>query len=45
MISKYEQIDTEISNSIDNRRLKEGCKIPSETELMKQYFSHLCRIK
>ncbi len=37
MMSKYEQIYTEISNSIDNRQLKEGCKIPSETELMKQY--------
>ncbi|ARO64723.1 Trehalose operon repressor [Bacillus cereus] len=37
MMSKYEQIYTEISKSIDNKQLKEGCKIPSETELMKQY--------
>ncbi|MEY8350384.1 trehalose operon repressor [Bacillus cereus] len=37
MMSKYEQIYTEISNSIDSRTLQEGCKIPSETELMKQY--------
>lgn len=36
-MSKYEQIYTEISKSIDNKQLKEGCKIPSETELMKQY--------
>ncbi|MGG5795336.1 trehalose operon repressor [Bacillus nitratireducens] len=37
MMSKYEQIYTEISKSIDNKQLKEGCKIPSETELMRQY--------
>lgn len=37
MMSKYEQIYTEISDSIDNRKLTERCKIPSETELMKQY--------
>ncbi len=36
MMSKYEQVYTEISKSIDNKQLKEGCKIPSETELMKQ---------
>ncbi|MGQ0513669.1 hypothetical protein ACT453_09340, partial [Bacillus sp. D-CC] len=31
----HEQIYTAISKSIDNKKLKEGCKIPSETELMK----------
>ncbi|MDC2866943.1 trehalose operon repressor [Bacillus sp. BP-3] len=37
MMSKYEQIYTDISKLIDNRKLKEGDKIPSETELMKEY--------
>ncbi|MFD0769959.1 trehalose operon repressor [Bacillus sp. CGMCC 1.60114] len=37
MMSKYEQIYTDISKLIDNRKLKEGDKVPSETELMKEY--------